>query len=189
MLTICCWAWGLPLNVVYLPCETPLEKTNFSFANSCQLEITSWLGMGAVSSYPLSAGAPSGLTLCRLPQSVWVHVCVSPVVSGRHWLVSPIPSHSYTHPKSSLSPVGRALMKTCYLGTEYSKVSNSLYIFGLWASVLVPINYNRKPLWWWLRETMVCKAEKQSLVFSRFAALSSSLRLLATWAASGLGSI
>ena len=34
-----CWIWGLPWSVVYILSEGSLEKTNFSFANYCQLEL------------------------------------------------------------------------------------------------------------------------------------------------------
>lgn len=45
-LVLYCWAGGLFLCVVCTICETPLEKTNFQFSNSCKLEIACWLGMG-----------------------------------------------------------------------------------------------------------------------------------------------
>lgn len=38
--------WDLPLSVVIISTETPLEKTNFSFTGRNQLEICPWLGMG-----------------------------------------------------------------------------------------------------------------------------------------------
>lgn len=49
------WAWVLPLSVGNIPNETHLEKTNFSFASRCQLEIASWLEIGAGVHFSLSA--------------------------------------------------------------------------------------------------------------------------------------
>lgn len=43
--------------------ETPLEKASFSFVNSYQLEIASGLGMGLVSTFPLSTEALSKAAL------------------------------------------------------------------------------------------------------------------------------
>ena len=65
LLAIYSWAYSLPLRVVCFPSETPLEKTKFSFASGYQLEIASGLGMGRVSTSPLSTGTPSGLDPCR----------------------------------------------------------------------------------------------------------------------------
>ena len=45
MFAIYCWAWGLPLNVVNILSETPMENINFSFA-SCHQMIAPWLGLG-----------------------------------------------------------------------------------------------------------------------------------------------
>ena len=33
LLAIYCWAWGLPLRVVFFPRETQLEKSYFPFAS------------------------------------------------------------------------------------------------------------------------------------------------------------
>lgn len=44
---LCCWAQGQLLHVVCISSETPLEKTILSFASGYQLEIASWLGIGA----------------------------------------------------------------------------------------------------------------------------------------------
>lgn len=46
---------GLPSSVVYLPSETPVEKTTFSFANRCQLQRVSWSVLGACVHFSLSA--------------------------------------------------------------------------------------------------------------------------------------
>jgi hypothetical protein len=56
VMVVCCWAWELPLPMVYVPNHILLEKTEFFFVSSCHLEI-------ACSS--LSTRTPSGLNLCR----------------------------------------------------------------------------------------------------------------------------
>jgi hypothetical protein len=48
-----CRAWNLPWSVV-IPCETPLEKTNYSFVSNYQLEIDSWLDTRACVCFPIS---------------------------------------------------------------------------------------------------------------------------------------
>jgi hypothetical protein len=53
---IYCWAWGLPITAAYISSETPLEKTDISFACSCQLAKASWyIYMGALAHFSLSA--------------------------------------------------------------------------------------------------------------------------------------
>ena len=47
VLVIYCWAWVLTWNVIFIPSKHPLEKTKFCFARSYQLEMASWLGIGA----------------------------------------------------------------------------------------------------------------------------------------------
>lgn len=87
---VSCWpstaghGWGLPIRVVYIPSETSLEKTIFSFANGYQLMIASELGMGLVSTSPLSSGSPSGLDHADSVRPTVVsvhHMCVSPSAS------------------------------------------------------------------------------------------------------------
>lgn len=56
---------GLPLGVVCSPSETPLEKSNFSFACSYLWELASVLGMRRVSTSPFSSMTLSGPDLCR----------------------------------------------------------------------------------------------------------------------------
>lgn len=65
--------------------DIPLEKTGFPFASWNQLQIASWLGLNSMSTSPLSAGLSSGLNLrrsCVCCHSVWVHMCINPVISG-----------------------------------------------------------------------------------------------------------
>jgi hypothetical protein len=47
--------------MIYTPPEAVLERTNFSFASGCHLEIAHGLEMGLVSTSPLRTGTPSGL--------------------------------------------------------------------------------------------------------------------------------
>lgn len=86
-LALFCWAWGLPLNMICIPSETPLWKTNFSFVSRYQLKTAFGLGMGLVSISPLSSWTLSGLDLCRpctcCAVTVSEFVCISPIVSGR----------------------------------------------------------------------------------------------------------
>lgn len=67
--------------------ENPLKKTFFPFISWHQLQIISWLGMGIVSLPPLN-GRPLSLkpiqVLCMLLQSMWVYMCLCPVMFGRY---------------------------------------------------------------------------------------------------------
>lgn len=47
VLAICCWAWSLPLSVVGMPSETPMETANFFFMTYYLLTISSGSGMEA----------------------------------------------------------------------------------------------------------------------------------------------
>lgn len=62
---MCCGAWGLPLDGVCIPSETPLEKTNFFFASVYRLELASRLGMADVFNPLLSPGSVLALDLWR----------------------------------------------------------------------------------------------------------------------------
>lgn len=53
-----CWVWGLLFSGTQIPTETPLQKASFPFASRCQLQIASWLGVGACACFPLSALGP-----------------------------------------------------------------------------------------------------------------------------------
>lgn len=65
VLTISCLAQDLIFRVFCVPKETPLKKTNLSFASSYQLEIDSELGIGLGSMSPVSTEMPSFPDLCR----------------------------------------------------------------------------------------------------------------------------
>lgn len=110
---------GLPLSVVFLSRETPLEKAIFSFVSSCQLEIASGYVVGLVFT-SLGDGTASDLYLCRplvLCQSlfVFIHASVLLCLEGLISLVSSIPTGSYnlfaSLLQSSLSPEGRDMIE------------------------------------------------------------------------------
>lgn len=71
----------------YIPSQTLLEKTKFSFASRCQSWIDSWLGMWACLCFPPSMvelWLEPVQVLCMLPTSLWVLMCVIPVMSGEY---------------------------------------------------------------------------------------------------------
>lgn len=53
VLTICFWAWDLPLRVVCIFRESPLKGTNSSFASGYQVEIASGVVMGSCAHFCL----------------------------------------------------------------------------------------------------------------------------------------
>lgn len=61
-----------------------LEECSFSFVSSGQLEIASWLGIGACLHFPSQGWEPLWLrpvqALSLLPQSLWIHFCISSAV-------------------------------------------------------------------------------------------------------------
>lgn len=75
--------------MVDISSDTPLEKTDFTVADSDNLQITSWLGIGPYVFFSLLLGRTvPGLHPCRsyvlaLPQTLRVHMCIGPAVSGR----------------------------------------------------------------------------------------------------------
>lgn len=92
--------YPLLLSLVYVPHETPSEKTNFAFASSCQLEIASWLGMEAhvhLLSSPREALGP------RLAWT-WADT-VHALASAPAWSL-PVP---YAKPSSDLSGKARII--------------------------------------------------------------------------------
>lgn len=52
VLTMYCWARGLPLRVFCTLSKTPLQKNKFSFASRYQLEIASGLVIGTYAYFP-----------------------------------------------------------------------------------------------------------------------------------------
>ena len=80
-----CRAWNLPWSVV-IPCETPLEKTNYSFVSNYQLEIDSWLDTRACVCFPISVLGSHLAWTCKDPMYdtiVSVTSCVSPSAARR----------------------------------------------------------------------------------------------------------
>lgn len=60
-LSLCCvdsWPWDLPWIVAQIPSEASLEETDFPLVNSYQLQIVSWLGVGACVNFPFSLLGP-----------------------------------------------------------------------------------------------------------------------------------
>lgn len=84
-----CWSstaghGACPWSVLHIQ-WAPLEKTDFLFVSSCQLEIVT--GLRRPSSSPLNARTTSGPDLCLLLQSLGVHMCVRPAVLRRPCLL------------------------------------------------------------------------------------------------------
>ena len=110
------------------------KKIIFSFTSSYDLERVSQSGIGDCVQFPSSALAP-GLAPCMLPQSLWVHVWLSSVPSGRDcFLCSSIlprshklsPSFSHQSPE----PWREGLKKVCHF-RQSSTVSHSFHIAQL----------------------------------------------------------
>lgn len=104
------------------PRETSLQETKFSFASCFLLETASGIGMGYVF-ISFGSGTPSNRliqALCRLPRSLYVHMCVHYVdLEGHVSWVSSIPSVLiFLLPpllQGFLSPDGRDGMETSCL--------------------------------------------------------------------------
>ena len=109
------------LGVVCIPSETPLEKTNFSFASQCQLLLGWSRSPGLL--LPVCAGTHSILNLCRPCFCCCrFHRCNSPVGPGGHCFPvvihpPPPPSYKLLTPflHSFLNPKGRIWMKMSHL--------------------------------------------------------------------------
>lgn len=67
----------LPLSAVYIPNEDPVEKTLFSLAINCQLEMASWLGMAILFPFFLPVLRTSLAWSCTGP----VHAATIPMSS------------------------------------------------------------------------------------------------------------
>lgn len=99
-----CWAWGLFFSVVYIPSESPSEKTSFLFASGCRQLLIRDRGLGLRPH--LSAGAPSGLALRRLHACcLWrLSCCVEDSFLGAfhpHRLFQSLPRSSLSLERSS----------------------------------------------------------------------------------------
>lgn len=152
LLVIYSLAWGLPLRVVYLPSETPMEKTLFSVANDYKLGIIPDLGWGHVS-IPFKSRTPSGADPCRSRaccHSLWVNMhCLGHAVLLVLHLLELL--HSFCplfH--SSLSPERRDVMETSHLWLSVFKFLHPLYIVCLWIFMFSFICCIKKLLRWCL---------------------------------------
>lgn len=85
MLTDYSWTWGLLWSVVDRARVAPLKKTAFPWSSSDQFWIASWPGVGC-GHFPAPCWDFICLGLaqvfCMLPQSLRLHVCISPVLSA-----------------------------------------------------------------------------------------------------------
>lgn len=103
VLVIYCCAWGLTLNVVCIPSETPLKKTNLFFVRGCQLETACRIGMGTCVHLHSQSWVSIWLrpeqvlcTPCACFHDLRVHTYGILVVSRCCFLDVPILSGSYT---------------------------------------------------------------------------------------------
>lgn len=83
VLPIYWWAGGLHLILICKLSETRLEKQFFLVSNR-HLEIVSWLKMTDCVYFPYSALGYCLAWICivqRLPHSLWVPMCICPIVS------------------------------------------------------------------------------------------------------------
>lgn len=80
------WTWGLPWSVGRARVG-PLKKTAFLWSSSYQFWIALCPGMGWCGHFPAPCWNFICLGLaqvfCMLPQSLRVHVCISPVLSSK----------------------------------------------------------------------------------------------------------
>lgn len=88
MLAIYCWACGLSLSLICMHSETSFKKKNiFYFEGGCHLEIDCELRMAVFTHFPFQRWDPIWLRpaqgLCRFPQSLRVHMCITSVESRR----------------------------------------------------------------------------------------------------------
>lgn len=134
---IYCWVWGLPLRMVCTPSNTPLEKTNYSFARDYQLEIDSRLGMGSCVHFffqcqdPIWYRSVQPWAHCHISVSSHMHCyavfrrpCLFDILCPL-WLLEYFCLLFFRLPRA---PEGRDLMKTFHLGLL---VSMSLTLFIL----------------------------------------------------------
>lgn len=136
--------------------------------SSWQLELVGW-GMGVCVYLPSQCWGPMWLgcvwALCMLLQSLWAHMCISPVVSGRHCVLGVF--HPHWHWGSScflfcIAPwtLEEGLSKTP-IRTECLRVSQ--HIVHLWVFVFVSVCCWRKLLGWWLSKALISKHSRVSL--------------------------
>lgn len=127
-----CWAHSLPLGAVCFPRETPLKKTNFSFASGYQLMVASGLGMGG-GCPPLlpTVGLPSSTDpwgppwACSLSLCEFIREWILPCLKGLLSLVTCVPSGFFHLSSAEFSePWGEDLiypfLVTQFLGCQQS---------------------------------------------------------------------
>lgn len=138
---------GPAVSVVYIPTQTPLEKTNLSFASGCHLEAVSWfLEVGGVCSCPgLDAGSLSAWSCVDPPHAAMVSMSSYMYQSCCIWKfpwchLSPLALLIFPLPllHSSLSLEERGLMKSSHLGLRVPRTV-TLHVVQLWVSAFVPI--------------------------------------------------
>lgn len=85
--------------------------------------------------------------LCMLSQSLWVHMCTYPAVSGKQWMKSSTTSASYAPlpplPHRFLRLEGRGWNIHFLFRAEYADISYSWLIDQMWFSVLIAIYYKK----------------------------------------------
>lgn len=113
-----------PLKCGLYTFHHPLMKINFAFASGYYLEVASKLWMVACVSFSQLCSPMwfrSVQALYMLPQLLWVHIWVHPLVSRRPYFLGVFLSQSFTIflfllLQNSLKPEGRVLMKITNLG-------------------------------------------------------------------------
>lgn len=99
------------------------------------------------------------LVFCVMPHSLWVHILISPVVSGRlfpwrsssFWLLQPFCLLFYIDPWALKGGVRWNIA----FETECSKVPHYLHIGQCWDSLLVPIYCEKQVLWRWVNDALI----------------------------------
>lgn len=163
---VLCWpttpGHGPALRCSNLHTETPLEKTNFSFASGCQLQIASWLGV--------EIGFNLSQAVCTLPDFVSSCVCRSCCGWKAFFLdvfqpLCLLKSLCLLFPLRSPSPEGIGLMKTSHSGRELQRLSLSALCPYVGKDVEVRENTHlmlvgmtshwlpQEVIWWCPRET------------------------------------
>lgn len=164
---IYCGAQGLPLKVVCIPSETRVEKTKFSSARGCQLEIALGLEIGVCihvysqhwdpSDPDTHAGPVHAATVCEFICSLVLTV---------YWRPFTYKSHNFfgvLHPLWLLLSVSSStefseIWEKVFYGdipfrNGYPKVSHSPLIVHLWSLYLFPPSIGRSVLiseWHWV---------------------------------------
>lgn len=133
----------MPQNSLGISSNVPWEKTGFLFLSRQHLQVASGLGwdfcvhllFAVLGSCPVWACA----ILCMLSQSLRAHMCINPIVSGRHcllevthhlWLLQSVHLHLCIALRTS-----RSVDKQIPFRAECPKVSHCLHTVLLCVSV------------------------------------------------------